>query len=437
MKELFKIGLPLLLLAFALLFYTYKQIDPAPEKKLTIAAGRVSGVYYQYAKSYKALLEQEGIAVTIEETAGSAEVLELLRAKKIDIGFVQGGVATQEDRLNLKSLGSIYIEPVWFFYRASLGMKEYLNDFRDINISIGEQGSGTMVLISQLLAQTDIAISDKHVQKMGAKESYVALKQGQIDAFFTVISSRSELVKEILSDPAVAHLELKRIDAYAENYAFLQSYQISEGSLDLKENIPFKDTKLLATTATLVTHSDVDSLLIRLMTIIAKQYAGENADFPSGKNLEIPIHEASDRYLNNGNSFLEKFLPFWVASNINRLKYLLIPLLTLFLPLFKGFLPLYRWRWRSKIYRWYADVDSISKDWENFAEEKLERALTKLDELMIDIKSTTDVPLTFKGEYYTLEMHIDNVVERINRKLKGSYESSQNKETTPILKPTH
>ena len=420
MKALFKIGVPLLLIALVLMFYIYKQIDPAPEKKLTIATGRVSGVYYQYAKRYKALLEQEGISVTIQETAGSAEVLKLLRTKQIDIGFVQGGVATQEDKAELKSLCSIYIEPVWFFYRASLGEKEYLNDFSDIKISIGEEGSGTMVLVSQLLAQTDIAISDEQVKRMGTKDAYEAFKRGDIDAFFTVISPRSTLVKEILSDPAATHLELKRIDAFTESYPFLQSYHVSEGSLDLKENIPDKDMELLATTATLVTHAEVDSLLIRLMTIKAKEHAGEHSAFPSGENLEIPIHEASDRYLNNGESFLEKFLPFWAASNINRLKYLLIPLLTLLFPLFKGIFPLYRWRWRSKIYRWYADVDVISKNWEGFEEEKLESVLTKLDELMLEIKSTTDVPLTFKGEYYTLEMHIDNVVERISRRLESN-----------------
>ena len=198
----------------------------------------------------------------------------------------------------------------------------------------------------------------------------------------------------------------------------MQPYEVPEGSLNLKQNIPKKDIQLLATTATLVTHSDVDSMLIRLMTIKAKEYAGDYSSFPSVKNLEIPIHEAAYRYLTDGDSFLEKFLPFWVASNINRLKYLLIPLLTLLLPLFKGVFPVYRWRWRSKIFRWYADVDRISKNWENFNNQKLGAVLTELDELMLEIKSTTNVPLTFKGEYYTLEMHIDNVAERIRRKLQ-------------------
>ena len=417
MKELFKIGLPLLLLALALMLYIYKQIDPAPEKKLTIAAGRISGVYYQYAKSYKKLLEQEGISVTIKETAGSAEVLELLRGKRVDIGFVQGGVATLGDRDKLKSLCSIYIEPIWFFYRASIKYKQYLNEFVDIKLSIGEEGSGTQTLVNQLIAQTDIDINAKTIERLGTKESYEAFKRGEIDAFFTVTSSSSKFIKEILSDPTVMPLQLKRIEAFIDNYPFLQAYQVSEGSLDLKQNIPHHDMKMLATTAALVTHKDVDSQLIRLMTIKAKEFAGVHSAFPSVDNLEIPIHEAADRYLNNGDSFLEKFLPFWVASNINRFKYLLIPLLTLLFPLFKGVFPLYRWRWRSKIYRWYADVDKISKDWENFEEEKLNNVLTELDGLMIEIKSTTDVPLTFKGEYYTLEMHIDNVVERINRRL--------------------
>lgn len=418
MKAIFKIGLPLLVLAFALMFYAYKQIDPVPEKKLTIATGRASGVYYQYALKYKKLLEQEDISVTIKETAGSAEVLKLLRAKKVDIGFVQGGVATQQDKDQLKSLFSIYVEPIWIFYRTSLGQKQYLNDLSNTTFSIGEEGSGTIALVSQLLAETNIDIGSEKIKKIGTLEAYRAFKRMEVDAFAAVISSRSALIEEILSDSTIEPLELKRRNALIQSYPFLQSYEVPEGSLNLKQNIPKKDIQLLATTATLVTHSDVDSMLIRLMAIKAKEYAGDYSSFPSVKNLEIPIHEAAYRYLTDGDSFLEKFLPFWVASNINRLKYLLIPLLTLLLPLFKGVFPVYRWRWRSKIFRWYADVDRISKNWENFNNQKLSTVLTELDELMLEIKSTTNVPLTFKGEYYTLEMHIDNVAERIRRKLQ-------------------
>ncbi len=117
MKHILKITIPTIIIIASLIFFIYKQIEPAPDKKLTIATGRTTGVYYQYALNYKNLLEKEGISVTIKDTAGSVEVLKLLREKKADIGFVQGGTSLKSDDKILKSICSIYSEPVWFFYR--------------------------------------------------------------------------------------------------------------------------------------------------------------------------------------------------------------------------------------------------------------------------------------------------------------------------------
>lgn len=98
MKDFLKIGIPLVLASLLITFYIYSKIEPPAEKKLTIATGRDTGVYFQYAQRYKLLLEQEGIEVNIIQTAGSIEALKLLNEKKVDIGFVQGGTATQEDK---------------------------------------------------------------------------------------------------------------------------------------------------------------------------------------------------------------------------------------------------------------------------------------------------------------------------------------------------
>lgn len=418
MTKVFQVGLLLFLLSVGLMFYIYQQIDPAPEKRLRIATGRESGVYYAYAQAYKKRLEAEGIKVEIETTAGSQEVLSLLRDKRVDIGFVQGGVAREEDKTLLRSLCSIYTEPVWFFYRASLGKKFYFNDFVDVPLSVGEEGSGTMALATKVLASTDIMTQRSKIHYLDTEASYQAFKAGEIDGFFLVSAVRSPLIEEMLLDSRLAHLDLRRLDAFTQNYTFLRRYEISEGSLNMRKNIPSRDMHLLATTATLVTHNEVDSMLVRLMTMVAKQ-GKVGSEYPSMNYLEIPIHEASKRYLVHGVSFLERFLPYWVASNIDRLKYMLIPLLTLLLPLFKGLLPLYRWRWHSKIYRWYARVDALSRAWESFDSITLQERYEMLSSLILEIKSSTDVPLSFKGEYYTLEMHIDNVMQRMQRKLDG------------------
>jgi TRAP transporter TAXI family solute receptor len=416
MKYILKIGIPLLVFIVAITVYIYSFIEPATEKKLSIATGRETGVYYQQALLYKQLLEQEGIAVEIVKTAGSIETLKLLNDKKVDIGFVQGGTATSLDKAHLKSVASLYFEPLWFFCRASLSEIEYLNELKDRRFSIGEMGSGTMALTQKLFSQTAIDLAHSNVINLNVKESYEAFKRHELDAFFTVLSPTSELIKEMMEDRALKLINLKRANAFIEYFPFLKHYKIYEGGMDLKRNIPNSEVTLLATTATLVTHDEVDNSLIRLITKKIKQSSNSGSIFPSKDYLEIPIHEASEIYLLKGDSFLEKIFPYWIASNIDRLKFLLIPLLTLLLPLLKGFVPLYRWRTRFKIYKWYKTLDSISERWEEFDALQLLEAQKELAQLSQEIRSKTNVPLSFRWEYHTLQNHIDNVINRMKRK---------------------
>ena len=406
----------LLLLFISFFVYLYTLVEPAPVKKITIATGREVGVYYEYALRYKKLLEEEDIAVTIIKTAGSIETLKLLNEKKVDIGFVQSGTASSKDKEHLKSIASLYFEPLWLFSRASINKIAYLNELNSTRLSIGEAGSGTVELTQKLLAQTDLKFDASELFNLDVKESYESFKKSQLDAFFTVLSPRSALIQQMLVDQNLNLVEIKRAKAFTAYFPFLQEYKIYEGSLNLKKNIPSKDLTLLATTATLITHSQVDNTLIRLVTKKIKESSRVGDIFPSHNYLEIPIHKASQKYLLHGDSFLEKIFPYWIASNIDRLKFLLIPLLTLLIPLFKSLIPIYRWRSRAKVYRWYRKLDEITENWEDFNLEELDTAQRELKALGREIRSKTDVPLSFKWEYHTLQHHIDNVIERMERK---------------------
>ena len=412
MKYFLRFGILTLLLS-GFFFYIYSLIEPTPIKEVSIATGRESGIYYQYAERYKQRLESEGITVNIIKTAGSIETLKLLQEKKVDFGFVQSGTASLEDKKKLKSVASLYFEPLWLFYRASLGTLDYFDDLDRTRFSMGELGSGTVALTEKLLEQTNLNTHGSNVLHLDLKTSYQAFKENRLDAFFTVLSPKSEQIKEIFQDKNIRLLNLKRAKAFAEHFPFLQEYKIYEGSMDLRKNIPSSNITLLATTATLITHNNVDNSLVRLMTIKIKENTTKEDIFPSQNFLEIPIHQASQKYLLNGNSFLEKIFPYWIASNIDRLKYLLIPLLTLLIPLFKSIVPLYRWRSRAKVYKWYKELDKISENWESFDDKELREAVRALDVLSREIRSKTDVPLSFKWEYHTLQEHIDNAKKRM------------------------
>lgn len=249
------------------------------------------------------------------------------------------------------------------------------------------------------------------------------LLEGKIDAMFMVTSHKSPVVKELLENPKINVLSIKRAKAYGQKYGFLSALTLYEGTLDLYKNIPEENINLLSTSASLLVNKNVPEELTRLFLkqvklIHSKEslFAQEN-QFPNLLNTNLKINKEAKQYFTHGDTWLEKIFPYWIASNIDRLKLLLIPLLTLMFPLFKGVFPLYQWSMRSKIYRWYKILNKIDKKIATANNEELEGFNNELDELSIEIQKETKVPLSFMGEYYNLMVHLELIQNKIKERL--------------------
>ncbi len=136
---------PAVAVTIAGLIVAYHFVKPAQPRHIVMATGSPQGDR----------LAEEGIDVTLIETHGSVENVELLRDRKADVAFVQGGSGKAVDAPHLRSLASLYLEPVWIFVRKNAGM-EHLGDLRGRRVAVDAEGSGTRVLARQLLADNGI-----------------------------------------------------------------------------------------------------------------------------------------------------------------------------------------------------------------------------------------------------------------------------------------
>jgi len=298
----------------------------------------------------------------------------------------------------------------------------YLYDLKGKTISIGESGSGTKALSQLLLKVNDISEKNTNIKYFSSKKSIQELKKGKIDALFMVVSPSSENIKKLLSDKNIKLFSFKRALAYKQKFLFLTDLTLGEGIIDLKHNIPSNNKTLLATTCTLVQNNSFNPELMKLLLKIAKKIHSKKtlfADegfFPNAKFTQIPMNEDAKIYLIKGDSFLEKIFPFRIAVTINRLIIFLIPLLTLLLPFFKGILPIYRWRIRYKIYKWYGKLNEIDKNIEFMDINSVKKSIDNIKELQKEIKEQTDIPLSYMGEYYNLQLHIDLILKKLKTK---------------------
>ena len=421
----FTVSIPIIMLIIASFYFTSKFIQPSPNKEITIATGSINGEYYQTALKYKEILEKQKLKVNNLTSNGSIENVQLLNEKKADIAFVQNGIEILENENNLQAIASVYYEPLWIFYKHESYSMDYIIQLISKKISIGTQGSGTKDLSLKLLKNNGIDENNTQILNHTNQEAKDLLLNGEIDAMFIISSADSKIVKELLENPSIRLFSFKRAKAYSRKYIFLESNPLYEGTIDLYKNLPFEDVNLLMTTANLIVRDDFSDELIRLILKEIKPLHNKKGlfeienQFPNIDNLSLEINEDANRYFTYGDTWLEKLFPYWIASNIDRLKILLIPLITLMIPLSKGFFPLYRWSIRSKIYKWYKQIQTIDLASFDAKEDELKTLSKTITQLRHEIKAETKVPLSYMGEYYDLIMHLELVISNINTKIKS------------------
>ncbi|MCE3240986.1 MAG: dicarboxylate transporter substrate-binding protein [Deltaproteobacteria bacterium] len=396
---------------------TYQYVGAPPPKVVRIATGANNGAYYTFAQEYARLLASDGITLEVVPTAGSVENLELLKSGEVSLALIQGGSATRDDKERLQSLGSLFLEPVWIFVRRQ-SVKRFL-ELKGNRVSVGIAGSGTHLLATQLLSAAGITETNTQLIREETTQAIDSLSNGKIDAAFFVASPEAPIIRKLFAAPAVELLNFDRAAAYGRWFPFLTPVTLSEGVIDLQQNIPDHDTPLVAASANLAARRDLNASLIPavLNAVTRVHQAGgvleHKRQFPSVDFADLPLNEDARRYLINGPSFLFRWLPYGTAVLLDRLKILVLPLLALLLPLFKIAPPLYTWRIRSKIYKWYAAVREVES---SIQEEKVSgdaaSLINRLSELDRQVASVS-VPLSYAAELYHLRLHIRFLQEKL------------------------
>lgn len=412
-KEIFKIYGAGVFIAAAVLVVAYQFVAPAPPKKFTIATASKEGAYYGFAKEYRKYFAEQKIELEILETSGSVENIQLLKEKQVQVAFVQGGVGSMEDAPDLRGLASLYLEPLFIFARAGLDITT-ITDLKGKRIGIGLKGSGTRKIVLQLLSDNGMEKQGMvEILPSGGQEGARELLEGEIDALFMVTNAGTPLVERLFHDPRVELVNLRRAKSYSVIHNRLSHIVLSEGVLDMASNIPSADINFIAPAATLVASDELHPALIDLLMQVAEKVhkdrsiLGAEITFPSPEYLDFPLSAEADRFFEHGPPFLQRYLPFWAASLIDRLKFMLLPLVALILPLMKVLPPTYRWRIRSRIYRWYDELHELDvqtrKSGSNTA---IAEALQKIKDMEEEVR-LVEVPLSYAEELYNLRLHID------------------------------
>lgn len=417
-RDLVFVALPSLLLVIGAFWLAAQFIKPAPPAQFILSTGGEGGAYQLFAARYKEVLARYGIELVAKASAGSSENLQRLRdpAFSVDAAFIQGGTARLGEQDHLVSLGDFYHEPLWIFCReAALRGGDRILDLKGKRVAVGGAGSGTRHLALELLAANGIDATNTRLIEEGGLGLVERLQKNEIDAVFVVGPTQSSLVWSLLYTPGVRLMSLAHAEAYARRFPHLARLVLPRGAIDLTQEIPPRDIELVSPMTTLLVREDTHPALIGLLMQVASEVHGEPGvfqkpgEFPRAGHSDFPLAKEAERYYTSGKPFLQRYMPFWAATLIDRMMVMLVPLLAVLLPLFKFAPQLYGWRVRSRIYRRYGELKFLENEVnENPAAHSRAEWLEMLDRIETDA-SRIRTPLTFSDMLYTLRVHIDLV----------------------------
>lgn len=431
-KKLLREWTPSLIIIVLACAAIYIFADPAPPKRLVIATGDGEGDYDTYAKLYKDTFKENGIDLIIRPSSGAQESLRELQDPKSDVGaaFVQDGLGSQDAQPDVSSLGSLYYEPVWIFYH---GHKDWtrLAHLDGRKIAIGEQDSGTHQLALRLLKTSGITAENATLVSIGEDDAVEALKKDQVDVAIFIATPEDDFIKDLIHDPELHLMSLDQAEALSRQAPFLHHLVLPHGTMDIKKGLPEKDIDMVAPTATLLVKDSLHPALSYLLLKAASQIHSDPGifearnEFPIDKDFEFSISEEARTYYRSGTPFWMRYLPFWLATLVGRFLFLGLPVLALVIPIVKAVPQYFQWRAKNRIYQRYGELKFLETQIHpSSAHEKYEEYLQELDKIEERVNEM-DVPLDFSDYVYDLREHIHFVRERLNRLLKGSTQSQQ------------
>lgn len=412
----------MILVAAVIVFACFWFFHSAPPKTIIMTSGEKGSAYYSVAEKYAGILARDGVKLIILSSAGSEENLRRLAdpAFQADIGFVQAGLAKGQNVERLVSLGSVSYQPLLVFHRMP-GPVEVLSQLGGKRIAVGREGSGTRKLALTLLAVNGIEPGGATTfSEAEGEEAAAALIAGKVDAVFLMAdSASSQTMRSLLRTPGIGLVNFAQADAYIRRISYLNKLVIPRGAMDFGKNTPNRDITLVCPTVELIARDNLHPALSDLLLAAAVEVHGRaslfqnRGDFPAILENEYKVSDDAKRFYKSGKSFFYRYLPFWLASLINRILVVFVPLIIILIPGLKSIPALFRWRMSLRINRWYRLLLMVEHEaMTERSPDHIARLSARIDEIESEVNEIK-VPASYGNQFYILRTHIHFVRSKI------------------------
>lgn len=388
---------------------------PSPPRKITLATGQPGGMYDTFGGQYVARLRAIGLHTVMVPTSGSLDNLQRVLRGEADVAFAQSGTSglVPDPASRLRGIAALYLEPLWVFHRGAPTLRS-LSELAGQRVSVGLPGSGTEAVATALLREHGIDPAGSGIVRLTNSAARQQLEQGPLRAAFFVTGPGDPLVTGLLAHPDVRLLSFRRDAAYARKFPALTPVRLPEGLFDLRRNLPQEDTMLLAPAALLVCRADLHPRVVEQVLKVAQAIHAPGSSlldpplrFPTRDGIDLPLHEAAEVYLTQGESFLSRTLPYPLLRWMPILRVLVVSLI-LWIPLVRFLPAVVGWRVERRFGRLYGALRGAERRLESARDPgELRTGLASLDEVSREAQALCDkLPAGRQHDVYDWRVHV-------------------------------
>lgn len=404
------------------------KFSPLPPDEVYMGVGQVGSNYPRLANEFAKYFERYGITIKKVPSKGLSEDLSRIVSEKspVDSAFYIAGTGIPEKMASVVSLGSIQYSPVWIIYRGPErkgieGLKKLLHQ----RLAVGAEQSSSHAIAGKIAQLHGIDLHpSQRVFAIPHTDAVAKLKAGEVDAAIIVDSIDSSLISPFLCNEQFHVFNFSEAEAYTKRLPFLHVLSIPRGALNLNQQCPNKEIRLLGTSLNLLIQRDTHPVVqwiflkaIRSINNTRTPFFSEPGFFPVYLDREVALSKVAKTYYDKGLPLLSAYAPLWLADFIDRIWFYVVAIITLFIPALR-FLYTSRAFYGQQVLRnAYRELLFIDQAIPTMATpDDGEDLLRRLDALGSSINQTWFSSESLK-DFFSLRPRIRNVREEIKQRI--------------------
>lgn len=307
------------------LVFLYVQLPPL---HIVIEAGPKGGFFDTTAVLLKTRLEEQGVSVSIINSESTLSIIGNVNRPdhKVDIGFIAHEVKPGQYP-NVKSLGSIIMDPLFIFARRDLNVQSPA-DFVDLKLGVGPKNTGGRLLTDIVLDEYAITPESSTYVELSLRQMANALRNGDIDVGFFLQPTNNKIVSDIGTLGFAKLVPVNHAGAMVKKYGYLHHLVIERGSFSLSNDLPSSNINMVGIPATVVAKKNLHPAIVVAVSLALKDayraptLVSNRASFPSmNYEFDLDVDVDADQIYKHSPGhipFLYRIFNFWIAGLLDK-----------------------------------------------------------------------------------------------------------------------